>query len=316
MSGNSKSFVSTKNLPKINGMAIDGVYSQYCEVKERYQNQYADDTNYYKLSARYANNTYSDDKDQLVKVLPDVFKKIFDTKVINGMQIKRIDSMWIRTSDSANGSFDDQTISLSCVTTNGNFFHPALYLGFPYKKDALHMIDPESELGLHMTAMVSADSREHKISSLLAVDVLPDWYGTVFPQTFLRNEGGVNYPDAEREHWRSQCGSPYVTYDGKENIRVYDDNIKAHVYLTKVKSVELDDDNLVMVDFAYDSDKRDKFCFIHSWRSDHSYINYKITRKRGKQMTISTMRNGEVQGKKVYTHLPSFYRVVRTMYIN
>lgn len=249
---NPKTLVKYDELPKINGVAIEGIYAMKHDIDGFYRNRdaYSNETPDYYLCSPY----FFRDEKVLIKTLPKKIAAIFGIQEYEGKRVN-ITNLHYRTRDSANGSFVDETMSIGGNTVSGGNSHSfEVYRGMDN-----HGINIDSELAKKMlnTLKINVNIEPCKI-----------WEYTFDPCTHLRNEGGLNYPDHACSGWRRWGEMPYVTYDNGEHIRVLYEPLKAHVYLEKVIP-QKGDTGLIKVSFnsSYE-DNHNIFCFISHWKEN------------------------------------------------
>lgn len=310
--GEKSLLIKYEELPVINGVRINSIYGRMetaYSTDQLLSDAYDEKPDYYLLCTDdfdYKDGRRVDKKDLKVKELPKELAALFGKQEINGGSVY-VTRMTFRTSCSGNGSFTDNSISLDggCGATSKCITY---YRTKRWDK-------------AHSGAVFIGEPLEKKILAVLGkkfkVEALPDGFDVEFPCTYVRNEGGLNYPDLKLPSWRWLYGSPYVTFDNGKNIRVFFEDYNAHLYLERLDTVEEGDEDLVSITFNYGHDKKpDQFCNIAQWadtkkEDPKGIIRFKVLKvdeKANWSYKVAAMVNDKEQFKRD-TH-NTFYRLV------
>lgn len=303
-----------KDLPKVNGCTINSIYGRMETAYRTDQiltDAYGHKPDYYLLCTDDVADfkTWKKKPNLKVKELPKELAALFGEQVINGKKTF-ISRMWFRTSDSGHGGFTDQTADFN----GGDRDMGASYYRTKRWKDAHESCIFEGEEGF-------SKKIEAVLGKSFKAEVLPEWYDVEYPVSYIRNEGGLNYPDTKLSGWRRSYDMPYVRNQHDRNhIRVFIESLNAHVYLEAIKDNDLQegDTDLVQVQFSRDS-KSDQFCNVVCWaeskkEAPNQIIRWNVlkkTKKRDKttEFEIAAMVGEKVQFKQKYlSH--QFYRLI------
>jgi len=297
--------ITISELPRFEGIKINAIYAKkrddrYHETRDLYGGETAD---FYLLVPEF-----SSDKCFYVKTLPENLLKVFGLQTYNGKTMD-VHSISYRTSGSGNGSFVDESISLDGLS----MVQQTSYCFSLFRGVNKYGVNPTSELGKNMLATLKTDIN------------IPHCHETeycYYPCSFIRKEGGLNYPDVALDSWRWLYGSPYVSNEvgKKNNIRVWDDDMKAHLYLQLVGDVEDGEENLILVNFSYDWDKKpDQFCKIGKWNDSKKGAENEIIRFKANKVKdgfdLIPIVNGEEQNFKETLYFDSTYSIMKISYI-
>jgi hypothetical protein len=265
-------------LPEINGELIDAIYSQkWDEEFNKSRDCYSDEEPDFYLCTSYF-RLHSGRNLRLFK-LPEGLQKIFDGVQI-GDKTVRASYMSFRTSGSGNGSFTDDSFYLR---GKGSEYH-SYYRGSDDKAG----VPTNSEFPQLVLA---------SLNQKYTCEEVPEYDMRNLPHSTFRVEGGQTYPDKQVEGWRRIFDMPFVALDSKRNdMRVYNDLIKAHVYLTRAYPKK-GDAELVKVKI-----QDANFCFISSWASykegdGNQMIRHTVESKyrNGEGFKVRAMSNGKKQ---------------------
>jgi len=292
--------ITISELPTFEGIAIKAIYAQkrddiFYRTRDLYTGETAD---FYELVPYFI--CLKGYKNMFVKTLPESLLKVFGKQEYNG-KTGFVKSITYRTSGSGNGSFVDDSISL------GGF---SFYRGL----DKQYSVDGNSEFGKNILAT---------LNTKIDVPHCKEWEYRFYPCSFVRKEGGLNYPDVALDSWRWCYGSPYVSNEvgKKNNIRVWDDTMKAHLYLQLIDTVEDGEENLVCVRFSYHWDKKpDQFCNIQKWNNtkvgaENEIIKYKAHKVKDGFELIPIV-NGVEQSFKETLYFDSTYRIMKISFVD
>ena len=272
--------IKIDELPKINGESIKAIFPmKYYEKYNRVQSCYKGDVaDYY-----YCSNYFHNGRDLRIKELPKEFKELMgDDSYIS-----------YRVRGSGNGSFIDDSIYISVIDSQ-NF--------------SVTRGDNNTEFSEIGVKLLNTLNKEYICEEVgeyefIKTDSVP-----------FRIEGGFSYPDKSCIGWRKPTEFPYVSNEvgSVDNIRVFDEDINAHVYLQKVSELKKGDTDLVRVIFT--SDKPHLFCNILKWTfNPNDYIRFNIEVKhRDNTYGAIAMNNTERRFKQT-VYNGQMYRVINIM---
>ncbi len=227
--------------------------------------------------------------------------KVFGEQTYNG-KTQYVTNLSYRVSGSGNGSFIDDSISLN------NF---SFYRGL----DDKYGVSGNSEFGKNILATLNIK---------IDIPICSEWEYMFYPCSFVRREGCLNYPDVALESWRWLYGkNPYISneFGKRDNIRVWDDDMKAHLYLQRVESVVENDENLIIVDFSrYNDKKPNQFCTIKKWAktkvgAENEIIRFKV-KKNKNEFKLVPIVNGIEQNFNFPYYPTDTYRIMSIIYVN
>jgi len=320
--GDKKLIISKDELPIVNGCRINSIYGKMETAYEKkvMEDSYSNKPDYYLLCTddvvgHGVEGKHWNEKKPNIKVrkLPKEIAALFGKQSINGKKTF-VSRMWIRTSDSYNGSFIDSSMSLNGGSSNNSITY--------YRTE-------KKDWGGDFT-IFKGSRFEKKILKVLnkefTVEALPFWFDVEYPFSTIRTEGGLNYPDVKLETWRWLYGMPYVGqkgYGDRENIRVFNEKLNAHVYLEAIPSEELKEgmDDLIAVQFSYEHKKKsENFCHIIQWVDSkegvkgQEMIRFKILKNTKTKFQCASMLNGEIQYRSDRGH--KFYKLIRLSFVD
>lgn len=294
--------IEYNELPKINGVLISAIYAQKHDIDGFYTNRdlYVGETpDFYLCVPVFSRSGYI-----RIKELPNEFKEIFGNQIGYNRKVQ-INSISYRTSNSYNGSFVDDSICISGTkVTNKTSDSFSICRGV---ND--YGIGCNSDLGLKMLATLNLNVK---------VKACDEWDYMFYPCNKLFNIGGLNYPDTPCSSWKNR-DMPYVSYDNKENIRVYFEPTNSHLYLQRVEP-EIGDEDLICVEFPTGYDKKPEiFCFINHWsrtkeNAPNQIIRWRIDKKTKNSVDATAMINGEPEMKREKNTF-EWYRLMRLVNI-
>lgn len=327
--GNKKLIATREELPIVNGRSIHAIYGRmetaYYEKGRLLEDAYNEKPDYYLLCTE--DSDYKKDKNGNynfvrksnieTRELPAELAQLFG-KQKSGNYSLYVTRMWIRTSCSGNGSFTDSLCSLEggCGAEHKSINY--------YREKRWKDCTNES-------ATFIGEEYAKKIDSILGkkftVEELPAEFNVEFPCSYIRNVGGLNYPDTKCSGWRWSQGDPYVSnaFDhrgnpDRTNIRVYLEKLNAHLYLEKVIEVEAGDEGLIDVNFSRSYDKNpNQFCRVSTWSDSkkedpNGIIRWNVLSKNKKgEIEVGAMINDKVQFKR---DGGNFYRLNRLVFID
>lgn len=286
--------IEYEELPVINGVHITDIYKctydtrgvKGASIKE--ENAF-----HYYMCKPY----FSSDKRQIVEKLPDDLQDIFDnppsaTYLKDGKKVKqsltKVESIFFRTQSSGNGSFIDSSITVRGLQSNGT----ARWLSVTRTWT--------DELSGLTDKLFSLLNKKHEIT------LLEKSRYTYYPSTFLGKVDGFLYPDPVCFGWRWIYGIPYVSYDNRDNIRIFDVKLQCHMYLNKVEECYAGEE-YIHLDFG----KYDGFCKIRRWNQnkEHAYIKY-IVESTDNGVNIR-QEDSKRSSKFEEYDLRGFYRIVK-----
>ncbi len=303
-----------RELPEVNGTRINAIYGRMNTAYIPYAplvDAGANKPDYYLLCTEDTyydkDGNYRDKKNIKVKTLPKELAALFGTQKVKGKETY-ITRLWFRTSDSGNGSFTDQSIQLNGAGSI-TYYRTKRWAEAP--KDAVFVGEPFEK------KIVKVLGKKFKATEL------PEGYDVEYPCTYIRNEGGLNYPDVKQDSWRWLYGHPYISNkpNSTKNIRVYFEHLKAHLYLEAVEPKE-GDENLIQVTFPSGRDKHpEQFCHLGEWaeskkEAPKELIRFKILKvdkKNNWSYTVGAMIGDKIQWKRQTHNL--FYRLNSISYI-
>jgi hypothetical protein len=340
-------------LPKFNGKRITSIYAVY--ENSRYGTKkegggYVADILYYDCHVhdwdyKDWNGKRKGPAVLKVKKLPKEYDGMFGMVENKGVKVF-VTSHWFRMRDSSNGSFTDQTLDMSgwsSNSTNGSF---SLYRGIDYlqKPEKTFVIDEDSELHNKWKKILGHSFKVEIVEfadcgykmeegSLDFATKYP------YPHTPIRIIDGLVYPDEKLPSWRWLFGMPYRVPDNKiavlkhdkeihvspksrESLRIWDDELKQHVFIEKAKDIEIGD-FLISVSFSYEhheiyGSKGDAYCKILRYIKEygHEYVRHEVKKivkdretKKNKYV-CDVYRNGNVVEKNKTYFGESFYRIL------
>lgn len=315
------SLFSDHQFPKINGTKINAIYGKMKTAHRTDQilgDAYDKKPDYYLLVTDERDydkdGKWCDKPNIMTRELPKEIAEFFGPQEINGEKIY-VTRMYIRPRSSGNGSFIDQTLDFS--GSCGALGKTISYYRLKRWDSACKLsIFKGEELGKKIESVFSGKSYK--------VEALPSDFDYEYPCSYVRTEGGLNYPDTKLTGWRWSHGSPYVrNAHDKKHIRVFMEELKAHVYLENVEPKEGDTD-LIKVQFSreYDSaikgNRGDYFCNVVTWapsktEASGEIIRYNILKviKEEHRTTVKTaaMLNDKIQFKRD-EWADGFYRLI------
>lgn len=277
---NKYTLLSRDEFPKINGIAIRGIYP-YKLKHNGSTHIFSGTPDYWRLVPLGRK-----DKDIKLKALPEPFYSILGKGDMST-------HMSYREHDSANGSFTDETVSL--VLGERNYLN--FYRAEPYMDKYDCTIKKDSKLGKLILSTIGLD---------IKVDVLDDSYGVWYEQTYIERVGSVWYPDVAQESWRWLHGMPYVSNNYLDNthIRVLNRKLGIQYYMERIEPKK-DMDNLVIINFPNNSDKRGyEFCNPITWserklEDPNGLVRYRILHiKRDGSIQVAAILNDKIQFKE------------------
>lgn len=280
--GNREILIEYYELPKVNGQYIESIYLKAFDtrgVKDyTVRPEYA---SYYYLLMPY----FSSDEPIRTRTLPKELAAIFDNILECEMQYSldgekhkikiKPTSMWYRTHDSGHGGFIDESISITGATLSGGRNKS---IQFTRNSKCDFDMKPDHPIAQLMLNTLNID---------VQVDEMEECEYTYYPSTTLRKVDGLNYPTPVCSGWRKFYEMPYVSCNNKKTLRVLNESIKAHVYLSKVDIEEIEiGKEYVKVSFGSWSDSNpNKYCYIKSWNGAHTedpngMIHYRVDKIR------------------------------------
>lgn len=292
-----ETLIGINELPIFNGIRISAIYAQKRDENfYRVRDAYGDETPDFYLLVPYF---WTSNKNQYVKTLPESLLKVFGKQTYND-KTTYVTHITYRTSDSSNGSFIDESIYLK-----GGNFGISFYRGL----DDKYGVNGNSELGKNILGTLNVK---------IDVPHCEEWEYTFYPCSFIRREGGFNYPDVACSGWRWLYGeNPYISneFGKRNNIRVWDDEYNAHLYLQRVTSVNDGDENLIVVEFSRYRDKKpDQFCTIQKWANTKKGAENEIIRFNAKmiknEIRLVPIVNGVEQNFNRPCYLEDVYRIM------
>ena len=275
--------IKIDELPKINGECIDAIYpmkyyEEYNEVKSCYK---GDTPDYYYCTSYF--RLFSG-RNLRIKELPKEFKNLIGNDRYISYRVK----------GSGNGSFVDDSIRIHVIDS------PSIFVTRGDNKTEF------SDIGIEMLNTLNKEYTCEEVGEyeFIKTDSIP-----------FRIEGGLSYPDKSCIGWRG-ITSPYVSneIDSKDNIRVYDVKLNAHIYLQRVQPKKGDTD-LVRVQFP--RDEGGLFCLINKWSfGENEFIRYTIdVMHKDGMVSVIGMFNEEKRHKcRCYSN--DFYKIINIIKIS
>jgi hypothetical protein len=275
----SGAYFDYNKLPKVNGQLIESVW---CPDDFTNDPQVLD-------TAKWSYHTYfrNDSKEiNFIGIIPEEFKKLMGWQVINKVKyfVKHIS---FRTSSSGHASED----SIMSIYTN---------------KDQLSVWDrnenEKSEKGqltqnnVYVKKWLALFGKNFKIK--YPSNVNTTWEPT-FPKldknqgTFIEKIGGLNYPTTFSPHWKPFGTNPYVSnnWPSKENLRFYDYDMNAHIFIEEVKTLEKNDSELIKCSFH--NEQGQYYIFIERWNRTNEMVKYTIEKVHKKEgVTLRAYKDG------------------------
>lgn len=319
------SLFSDSEFPKINGTKINSIYGKMETAHRTDQilsDAYDRKPDYYLLitdDRDFKNGKWINKPNIMTRELPKEIAEFFGQQEINGEKVY-VTRMYIRERCSGNGSFIDQTLDFS--GSCGALSKTISYYRLKRWDNAYKLsIFKGEELGQKIESVFYGKSYK--------VEALPNDFDYEYPCSYIRTEGGLNYPDTKLSGWRWLYGSPYVRnqYD-KKCIRVFMETLNAHVYLEEIEPKNGDND-LIHIQFKNEYDhkmmgnKGEYFCNIITWMKDkkeapNEMVRYTVLKKnkspQGDTIQVAAMIGEKVQYKKeMWTR--GFYRLLKISYI-
>lgn len=305
---------SASEFLKVNGVSINAIYGRMETAHRTDQiltDAYDEKPDYYLLVTEdkgYKDGKWTDKPNIKTRELPKEIAEFFGPQEINDEKVY-VTRMYIRRSCSGNGSFTDQTLDFS--GSCGALGRTISYYRLKRWDNAYSLsIFEGEELGKKIESVFSKKS--------YTVKELPNDFDYEYPCSYIRTEGGLNYPDTKLSGWRWSNGSPYVRNEYNEkSIRVFMEELNAHVYLEAVEPQKGDTD-LIMVNFSRDYTKHpDQFCRVVTWTQSKTEAPGQIVRydvlsinEKEKTIKVAAMLNDKIQYKKdMWTD--GFYRLIK-----
>jgi hypothetical protein len=302
-----RTIISSDKMPRINGSRFSSIYSYQIEPHGQPRDCYHDKPDFWEFPP-LSTSKWAKDRRIKLKELPHPFNKFLGVPFEWKGKTYRARNMWFRESDSANGSFTDQTVTLNC----GDNRWLSMYIGCEHFIKGEHIIEEDSWLGKLILEAVGLNLKD--------VPELPVDTGYYYPQTHIVKVDFAYYPDTGLPSWRWLYGSPYVTNgNGKKQIRVLHRESQMHVFLEQVYP-EAGDDNLVMVTFPAAHDKQgDSFCNVMSWAhtkegAANEIIRWEIERIKESKEGWPVVAHATVNCKRQFkreTWNDCWYKIVR-----
>jgi hypothetical protein len=287
-------------MPIVNGSRIHAIYGRMetaFRTDQILEDAYNQKPDYYVLcteDTQYINNKTVKKTNIKTKVLPKEIAVFFGIQELNGNKLY-VTRMY----------FDNER-SEKVVELSGGC--GAQHKSIRYFRSKRNGQD-------YPMVIFEGDELSNQLDNILGkkfeVEVCPEEYDIEYQCSYIRKEGGLNYPDLKLFSWRWLYGHPYVSNKYNENgqpdlnnIRVFFEPMMAHLYLTKVTELIDGDENLIQLNFKHSHDKKpDQFCTIHQWshtkeQDPNGIIRYKILNKTEFGLSIAAMINDIVQFKQ------------------
>jgi len=318
--GNKEILIKIDELPKINGVAIQSIYRCVHNLSG-IKGAYPDNENifiYYECHPYFHTVNPKKYPVQRIGKLPKELAILFDNvqttkykyddkKELVERSVK-VSSIWYRTRCSGNGSFIDDSISVSGINLHNK------------TSGSISVTRGTKNFGVNEGSKVGK-LLLNTLNISYKCELLNEWQYTYYPTTTLRNVDGLNYPDQQCSGWRRSNKMPYVSLDDKKSLRILNENIKAHVYLLKVEPDEVQEGvEYVLVNFNHSHDgEPDKYCNIRSWAhfkedTPNQMIHYRVDKIRTERDTKNkyaecTVMDGHRGYSKDKISLTSFYQI-------
>lgn len=324
---NKATLIKREELPKFNGKSVKDIYAVY-ENSRHTKEGYIADILYYNV---YYHPQWEDRYKQkriMVKELPADFH--FMGKMIENKGSRVfIRNLSFRESDSANGSFTDESMDINGWAVNSTSGTFNLYRAEPYMEEPenSYVVDCGSELGKAMLNILNKEYEVEEVEFWQCGAKMEEGsldFATKYPYEYtpIQVYDGLVYPDEKLPSWRWLHGMPYrvpTDADPKDRtfIRVWDNDNKEHVYLTRATDIEVGDEGLVDVSFSYKQHdiygvEGNAYCHIRRYNKDHDYefVSYKVLEilKDGIRCEVTNSKSGK--RKETVWH-GGLYRVTR-----
>jgi len=286
--------IQRDELPKFNGRSVDSIYAVYANSRYGKDGWYVADILYYNIHFRKewksTVNVIS------IHKLPPEFE-VFFGKVENKGKKIFVTNLRFRERDSANGSFCDESLSIGGWAGNSTNDSLSIYRGggeYTDKPENKYVIDIDGELGksimgtLNTNFTVDTDFEFANCPYTLEEGSLD--FATKYPyeHTPIRIIDGLVYPDEKLPSWRWLHGMPYRTPDGdtdKKHLRIWDEDLKRHIYVEKTETVEEGEEGLISISFPYKSheiygSEGNAYCHVRRYNESCNYVFETYTIKK------------------------------------
>lgn len=267
--------ISRDEMPKINGEPIKSIYA-FKWNEDKLVGETVTDGQKADYFVCYTNN-WSKNREIRVKELPAELGELFNGVEHNG-KILTVRDLYIRSQDSHNGSFTDQSFSIT----------------YGYGKSLSYYRGSNDKMGTPTNApiiqlVLKSLNKNYKVKELCESQY------NAGKNTCIQFIDGLVYPDMQRSGWRRNYKMPYVSneFGSRDNIRVFMRELNAHVYLQKVEPKKGDWD---LVKVSFNRENGNLFCFINSWSNrqetaPNEPIYFDVVKKVGDELSVRAMLN-------------------------
>jgi hypothetical protein len=312
--GNKEILIKYDELPEINGEKIKHIYMQQFDtrgikdytVRPEHASVYYHCVPYFNLSDRH--------EVQRVRKLPKEIQDIFDNLQVAEYKNHETGEVWTKKINVSSISFRTD------CSGNGSFIDSSIDLSGGYGNNSAHLSVTRNDKYKTVTEQTGLYDRIIKMLNVKAtIPVLSEEEYTYYPSTTLRKVDGLNYPDPVCNGWRWLHGMPYVPNNpfNRNSIRVFDEELKCHLYLNKVQKDEIEvGAEYIKVHFSYERDKT-MYCNISKWADSKKdlagqYIRYRIDSIDKKYIHVTVVDQQPRYAKEKYEdYLPDFYQIAR-----
>ena len=322
---NPKALIKYEELPRFNGLHIESIYAEYENShygRDEERDFYVADILYYKCYVHHCDcNEYTKNKKRfiVVKDLPKEFDCLFG-KVENKGIKTFITNMWFRDSCSGNGSFDDESIHLGGWASNSTTGTLSLYRGTNYynKPEYAHSISTDGGLGRALLNILNKSFKVKEVEFWECGAKMEEGsldFACKYPykHTPIRIIDKLVYPSEKLSSWRKYGYMPYrvpteafLNQDffgvpDLKHLRVWDEDLKVHLYLERADDLAVGDENLIRLRLAEGQsdvygNNRLAYCIIDRYNEScgYCYARLTITKKnKDGSFDYETYRNGE-----------------------
>lgn len=285
-----QTIVQRNELPKFNGKSIKSIYAVY--ENSRHSNKaYIADILYYRVS--YYGEKWHKRYEMMIRELPKDFQPFLGKVLIHKEKSIFVKSLYFRESDSHNGGFTDESLSLDGWSVGGQSDGFNLYRGVPAMDKYSCTISTTCKLGKQVLKIIGKSYKVKEIEFWECDYKMKEGsldFATKFPYEYwpIRIIDGLVYPDEKLPSWRWLHGMPYRQPEGQTNrinIRVWDEVFEKHLYLEKVEECEVGEE-LLTVNFGYNShdiypSEGDAYCKIRRYNEvkGHEFLKHTVTKK-------------------------------------
>lgn len=293
--------IERENLPKVNGIPIDGVWSPDTFCKDE---RVLDDTNW---SLSTPNPFTKTDAIDGIGTIPQEFKDLLGWQVIQGKK-RFINNVSFRTDSSGHASHDDFMTVYGYDYNKSAWFRDEDYEDNGY---SLTQNDPYVKKWLALCrkelTIKYAPNPDQSFELTFPVPKLKAYNGTC-----IKNTGGLNYPTMFSENWIPFGHLPYISLDNLKNVRVLDERLEAHVYFQEVEEEDIVNDAEDLIRISFDNRENSMYyCFISTWKKSGDYVRFRVvTSHRDNSITVRSVEDDGTLGRKERRNKSGFYRMM------